>query len=169
MNNRLDYYTANYKEILDYAVRVSRNKEIAEDIVQDLGLYFFRKPKNDIDYWKNHINRAVKLSYYAYFNKHIKRWDQSLDSVGGEFDGDFSVMQYLDSGQDLYKNLEKKMILEKMLDEYENICHTKQREALEFTLEYGHYEHPINNHRTVKSNRKHAITKLRTFAETGKY
>lgn len=169
MNKRLDYMTENYKKVLSFAVKITKNKEIAEDILQDLVVYFITKPKSDIDYWENHINYAVKLSYYGYFNKWLKRWAKSLDSFSSEETGEFNLYDYLESDQDLYKDLEKKMILEKMLDEYENICYPKQREALEFVLEHGHYEHPENNYETMKSNRRHAVEKLSIFADLGEY
>lgn len=160
---------ANYDKLVKHAKRHTKNTELAYDVVQELMLYFHRKPKNHIKKSEPYIKRLLRFTNYNYYNKWLKRWDKSMDSQQNSEGEEYNLHEYLSSDFDLYETVEKKMLLEKLVDEYHNICYPMQREALDYFIEHGDDNNPEKNIATSRLSREQGLERIRVFTKTGTY
>lgn len=154
MNKALEYMIANPKKVLNQAKKLTKNLERAEDVVQDVMLYFHECPEKQIDNPASY----VWLTLFTFNINNNKQWDKKAQYDKVSHGGD--LMSHFDTipAPNNFDSVEHKMTLENTMDLAILLCSEKQINAMIESLS----ESDIKNE-TTRSHERSGILRLQQY------
>ena len=161
MNQALDYMIKNRKKVIIQALKITKNRQVAEDIVQDVMIYFYKRPGLSLRFPAGYVWRALLTTYLNSYKGYEDK--MQFDGLCTKSDRAFS---HFDTAI-VEDTLESKLDMEKLLDVAEKICYPQERRAIKLFLKHATSSLPGENDSTLRTNMSLGIEKLKFFVENG--
>lgn len=162
MNKALEYMLKNQKKVLNQAKKITKNAELAEDVVQDVLEYFIGKPDLIITYPAGYVWFALRSKS----ENHKNDWEYCMEfdkEIKGEkrFWSHFDKMEALD----LFEHSENRLAAESLLEIADGICTAGEMQAILDVLDKDELKRGVNGSvtETTRTQRRNGILRLQKF------
>lgn len=154
----------NPKKVLNQANKIARNLQTAEDVVQDVMIYFHERPNKVV----TRPDTYVYIALLSRFNNEYKKWHKRMVYDGTDYENGTTLSRFETIfSEEKYMTVDKKIDMEKVLDVYEKSCYPMEKRALELILEHDTAIIDGESSSSLKTNRRGAIEKMNFFLENG--
>lgn len=166
MNNALEYMLKNQKKVLNQANKITRNLQVAQDVFQDVAMYFHEKPEAVIEKPASYVWLALRSHYLSTYYG----WEKKMlfDKHNSGENGNMSYFDTLTTPEK-YQTVDHKIDLEKLLAFYDEKCYPNEKRAIELFLEHDTMTIAGENRSSLKTNRDRGLEKLNIFFSQGKF
>lgn len=161
MNQALSYMINNRKKVLTQAFKITKNRQVAEDVVQDVMIYFHKRPGLSLRFPVGYVWRALLTTYLNSY----KGYESKMQFDGLCINGN-KPLSHFDTII-VEETPEIKLDIEKILDVADKICYPQERRAIKLFLEHSTSILLGESPSTLRTNMGLGIKKLKYFIENG--
>lgn len=150
---------ANPNKVKNQALKLTKNLQTAEDIIQDLTVYFLERPELEVSYPGSYVWRGL----YSRFINGAKFYDDHMifDKVDKKTGKVYSHFDKMQSPDDIH-NANIRLEFSSIFDLIEDVCSEKEVEAILEVLEKDSLSNNAVSE-TTRANRRFGIIRMQKY------